>query len=114
MKHLKRFNETYKEKNSTFGHDGKEYNLNKIFDYIETIPVVSINVSELDWILKYTNIYKKRVKQADIEVPIIIVKHDDQWVVVDGVHRLSKLKMLKHKVAQVKIIPNEFISLWEI
>lgn len=109
-----KFTESYRENDSTFGHEGNEYDLNKIFDYVEMMPLVYINVDELDWILQYTDVYQDRIESADIEVPIIIIRYNDEWVVVDGVHRLSKMKSMDIRVAPTKIIPSEFISIWEI
>lgn len=105
---------SYKERGSTFGHEGKEYDLNKIFDYVETMPVIPININLLDWVLKYTSISKKRIKSSDTSVPIIVTRYGEEWVIVDGVHRLSKLKKNGYKIAAAKIIPWEFLSIWEI
>lgn len=35
--------------------------------------------------------HKEKINDADIKYPIDIYKHNGQWIILDGVHRLAKL-----------------------
>lgn len=83
--------ELYQEShNSSFTHNGSEYDLNKLFKLTEHTPVKMYDVSDLEWILEYTNVDDDRVEQADISEPILIVRYQGMYAVVDGAHRLTK------------------------
>lgn len=98
MKHLK----TYQEHSSTFTHQDKEYDLNKMFRLTKRRKISKMNVSKLKWILKYSKIYKYRVAEADTNVPILIGKMGKKWVVYDGAHRLTKA--IKQGDETIKVI----------
>lgn len=98
MKHLK----TYQEHSSTFTHQDKEYDLNKMFKLTKRRKISKMNVFKLKWILKYTKIYKHRVKEADTTVPILIGRMNKKWVVYDGAHRLTKT--IKQGDETIKVI----------
>ena len=111
---FKIFLETYHEKNSTFSHDGNEYDLNGIFDFIETTPTIKLPISDLDWVLKYTKIYKKRIDKVILKHPIIVTKWKNKWVVIDGVHRLTRLKRKGIENVDVKIFPYLYLDLFKL
>jgi hypothetical protein len=106
MEHLFNFElfekKLYKEYKSTFTHDGKEYDLNKMFKLTQNRKSVEMPLSKLKWILKYTKVYKKRVKNADTNYPILIGKYGKKWITYDGAHRLSKL--VKQEKDSIKVI----------
>lgn len=108
MKHLLDFKlfehkrHTYKEYLSTFTHDGKEYDLNKMFKLTKDRKVTTMPISKLKWILKYSKISKSRLKKADTDVPVLIGRFGKKWVVYDGAHRLKKA-ILEEKT-EIKVI----------
>jgi len=75
---------------SSFTHDDKEYDLNKLLKLTQGKDGSNFPIKELKWILKHTKVTKNRVKKADLKYPILIGKMDDKWVVYDGAHRLTK------------------------
>ena len=78
------------EEDSTFTHDDKEYSVNKLLKHSFKTEVKDVPVSKLKWVLKYSDLVKKRIKNADYSVPIVIIKWEDKLVVLDGAHRLQK------------------------
>ena len=106
MKHLLDFQlfekKEYKEYSSTFTHDDKEYDLNKMFRLTKRRRVSEMPISKLKWILKYTKVSKNRVKKADTDIPILIGKFGKKWVTYDGVHRLSKA--MEEEKETIKVI----------
>jgi hypothetical protein len=93
----------------SFTHDGKKYNLNALFRLTYLRDINHIKLSELAWILEYTQHLNKkneivcnscrkgpsgwhieRVSKADITKPILVIKDNSKWVVLDGVHRLEQ------------------------
>ena len=82
--------EDYSEYKSTFIHNDVEYNLNKLLELVENVKSEKTEVKLLEWVLEYSDIDKKRVKEADINIPIIITNSNNKLVVLDGAHRLSK------------------------
>jgi len=84
-------NELYQEENdSTFTHNGKEYHLNTLLSLTKDAPCILFPVPALSWVLQYTKITPSRVDTADVSVPILVVKDDNEYVVVDGAHRLAR------------------------
>ena len=106
-------NKPYQEKDSTFTHEGKEHNLNKLFILSKDIKPIPINISDLIWIITdpLTNEDKKRIKSLiDPEVPILVTKYKDKLAVIDGYHRLLRSRDLNHKTIEGKIIPKEMLD----
>lgn len=89
MEFIKTF-EHYHEYESTFTHNGNEYDLNTIFDISENYLPVTLKISDLEWVLEYADIYEDRLNKADYTIPILVSILDGQFVVIDGVHRLKK------------------------
>lgn len=82
--------EDYSEYKSTFIHNDIEYDLNKLFELTSETKSEKTDIKLLDWVLQYTDVDNKRVKKADINIPIIITNSNNKLVVLDGVHRLQK------------------------
>lgn len=93
------------ERGSTFESNGIRYDLNKIFELVEDEPVQQIDVSKLTWVLQYTDADPARVKQADLEAPILVTRYQGKELVVDGLHRLTKA-VQEHR----KILPYRRVS----
>lgn len=96
------------------------------------LPVTTIPVSELDWILdipfwsekgeydlkpreviNHPDIYPVQVgryEQSDIKYPIdIMLNLKGKWLILDGLHRLVKLIVKGETKIQVRKIPREYI-----
>lgn len=80
------------EPDSSFTHRGQLYNLNILFREIEDMPPKRIDLADVAWILDDAVIDPKRVKAADVRVPILVLheRHPELWVVLDGTHRVKK------------------------
>ena len=102
--------QVYQEEGSYLQHDGKRYALNPILARADELPVVAKRMGELDWILPFGTPDEERVLKANIEVPLLIIRWNHKWVVIDGYHRLTKLSRQRHLVARVKIVPNNWLK----
>lgn len=85
------------ERGGTFTHKGVEYNLNRVFAYIEKhqIPKSTFSVDKLAWVLDHAEPEPARVARADVTKPIIVVGHFDENrtftpAAVDGLHRVAR------------------------
>lgn len=76
-------------------YDGRDYSL---------CPRDVLNSPE-----KYKEHYD-RIKGSDINYPIDVMFNKGRYVILDGVHRLLKCKMLGMKDVSVRIIPREEIK----
>ena len=112
MKSFKQyFIESYTEESDSTFQNGKDvYQLNKIFKLSEDIKPSTMPISNLSWILKYTDTDPKRVKSADITVPILVWKDKGQWITVDGAHRLKKAISENKDTILVKILDNTLMN----
>jgi hypothetical protein len=81
----------YREEHGTFRHNKKHYDINKIFKIVHDKPIKRFYIKDLKWILNHTKVDKNRVEKASLHHPIIVTKENNRYIVVDGVHRLSKL-----------------------
>lgn len=86
--------DTYQEYGSTFSSNGKEYDLNYFFQITATLPILTIDIRKLTWILKYDKDNsaedQKRTDLSDLSVPILVTSTPEGELVVDGIHRLKK------------------------
>lgn len=46
--------------------------------------------------------HSRRAEEANIKYPIEIYKHQGQWIILDGVHRYTKLMSLGYKKIKVR------------
>ena len=60
---------------STFTHNGEEYTLDTLFELTYSRPAVTIPISRLSWVLKYTKVDEGRVLATDTKVPVLV--YDD-------------------------------------
>ncbi len=92
------------EPGGTFRHNGKEYYLNPLLSLSRNFPINDFSVDSLKWIL---DIYDdgKDISYADIDIPILIARYEDKFVVIDGYHRLKKAVQLGKE-----FIPGKFID----
>lgn len=102
--------ELYQEEpGSSFENDGKEYDINIVFQHMDSKPYSYYKVSDLEWVLKYDTPDPDRVRDADLDVPLLIGYYYNQFVVLDGLHRLTKavnegVKFLKGKFVDDDIL----------
>lgn len=91
-------------------------------------PSQTINIKQLEWhfsvpfwdwengnynlspnqVIKDKEKYKEqydRIMDSDIEYPIDIMENRGRYVILDGLHRLVKCKILGYKKVNVRIIP---------
>lgn len=55
-----------------------------------------------------------RVINADLNYPLHILFHNNRWLILDGLHRLTKAVIEHHTSIKVKRIPNSTIPLIKI
>lgn len=53
--------------------------------------------------------HRKRLDKVDLGFPIDVMWSEDRYVILDGVHRLAKLKMLGARRVEVRKIPRDVI-----
>ncbi|MDD2518639.1 MAG: ParB/RepB/Spo0J family partition protein [Bacilli bacterium] len=78
-----------------WNYDNKWYNL-------KPIDVIKDNS-------KYKDEYN-RIMKANLDYPIDIMKNKDKYVILDGLHRLVKAKILGYSKVNVRIIPRTEIN----
>jgi len=88
--------EIYQEEfDSIVVHNGVEYRANSLLELAEDLPIEDFNVDELKWILPYfyeTIKYDDlvRIQNADLAAPILVTKEHNEYIVLDGIHRLCR------------------------
>lgn len=102
--------EVYQEFESTFTHDGKEYELNPILAKAEKLPVKSLPVSLLKWVTQYGEADPKRVAKADLNVPVLVVIWQGKYTVIDGFHRLTRAIQEGLHQIPAKLVPTSWLT----
>jgi hypothetical protein len=102
--YLKAFEAYQEEEGGSFTHDGKEYDLNKLFELTQDFPLAYFFVGDLKWILDEDD--QERTLDADLNAPILVTQWQDKWVVLDGVHRLAKAISI-----QQSHLPGRFVTM---
>ena len=101
--------QSYQEgQESTAGSEGKLYQLDTLFKLVENRKPTTIKVSDLQWVLKYTEVDEKRIASIiDLSTPLLVYKSEKtgQYITLDGAHRLTKAVREK-----VKELPVYFLS----
>ncbi len=54
--------------------------------------------------------HQKRVEEADLKFPILLLNKNDKWLIIDGVHRLVKAFQSKEKIIKAKIISADMLK----
>lgn len=110
MMPIRTTSEPYSEgPDSVVVHNGYIYNLDIIFRETEKTPVTVLDIDKLSWIVESKLNGKdpdfiERMNKADTDVPIIVIRWKDKWVIIDGYHRLCKAIFKGHRTIKVKII----------
>ncbi len=96
-------------------------------------PITDMNIEKLDWhfnipfwdwdnnfynltpnqVIEDTEKYQEqyeRIMNSDISYPIDIMENKGRYVILDGLHRLAKCKILRMSKVKVRIIPREEIK----
>lgn len=93
---------------STVTHHGREYRVDDLLAVVSSHRLVQMPISKVEWILEETQVEPERVENADIDYPIIVIHERNQYIVLDGAHRLTKAKRLgEHTIAAKVIVPAE-------
>lgn len=88
---------------STVTHGDNQYRVDDLIAMKGSIK--NMDIKDLDWVLDETTVDPKRVGEADLSYPVIVMKTKDfGYVVMDGVHRLALAKSLANKTVKAKLI----------
>lgn len=69
---------------------------------IKPIDILEENIQNLK--------QSKRINNANLRYPIDIMKNKGRWLILDGLHRLMKARILKKKTVHVRIVSRNNIS----
>jgi len=95
---------------NTFTHDHHEYDLDKIRVLTRSEKAFLLPISNLLWVLNHDKPDENRVLKAKHRWPLLVVKWNGKWTVVDGLHRLEKYRRKGIKVIPVKEVSQEMLK----
>lgn len=101
------------EPGGTFTHDGHEYYLNPLLSITRNYPVNDFSIDALKWVMDYSN-DDRDVEYADIDIPIIVGRFEDKFVVLDGFHRLKKAMQLGKETIPGKFVDDDTLSYFKV
>lgn len=79
------------EEGGTFESNGVRYDLNQIFRAVAALPILTIKVNRLKWVIDpHSPIDQARVDRADLAAPLLVTTFNGRHLVVDGFHRVVK------------------------
>jgi hypothetical protein len=78
-----------------WGKDGESWNLTPW----DVINEVSGSASQ-----------RRRVEDADLSFPILVLKKNGKWLIVDGVHRVVKVYLNRQQTISAKIVTPDLIK----
>jgi len=96
---------SYTEFQSYFHHQGFQYDLNPIFKVAEKLPIQQLPLTAVNWVLEHDTPDPKRMEQADISIPLIVLQEAERYVLVDGLNRLAMLNNAGVKQVQCVVMP---------
>jgi hypothetical protein len=105
---------------SNFTHEDHQYDLNGLLSATVGEPEIQIPVSKLKWIMKWDPMTKEdepRIDNADLSAPLLIIKDklaDNQWVVLDGIHRLAKALKLGVATLPAIVVTQEQLDRYQL
>ena len=84
-----------------------EYNLD--IPYLEQEGTTDWNLTPRMLIRDFSKeiFHAKKVTDANIQYPIEIYFHKGKWIILDGVHRFTKIVQLGHKTIKVRRVSDE-------
>lgn len=99
----------------TFSSDGKFYDLNLLFKLAHKLPVQQMRVELLTWVIEEVYpIDEARVAAADYHVPVLVCKHGQHELVVDGLHRLIKAYRANEEYISCKYLTQRMLQQAEL
>jgi hypothetical protein len=57
--------------------------------------------------------HQERVEKADPQFPILLLNKNNEWLIIDGVHRLVKAFQAKQKTIKAKIISEAMLKKYQ-
>lgn len=93
-----------------FTHNGKVYDLAKVRRLVRHQESFLLPIIKLLWILSFDKPQEERVVKAKHRYPLLVVKWQGKWTVVDGVHRLEKYRRKGIKVIPVKEVSQAILK----
>lgn len=92
-------------------HNGIYYKLDRIFELSLDLPVTKMPLSNLQWLIDANTADPERLKNANINVPIIVTPQGGQYVIIDGYHRVVKALQDGEKFIQARIIFDDILAM---
>ena len=105
---------------SNFSHEDHDYDLNGLLSATVGMPQIDMPISDFTWIMKWdpmTDEDKPRIDSADLKAPLLVIrdpKADNQWVVLDGIHRLAKAQRDGVETLPSIVVPQEVLDRYVI
>ncbi len=106
---------------SSFTHDGDEYDLNAVLEATKNMKPKDIDVADMLWVFEYDPMkYQdgKRIFKADLSAPILVSKikegKETRIVVLDGDHRLAKAALTGVKTLPSIMVSKDFLKQFKI
>ncbi len=87
-----------------------DYNLD--IPYLEKMGTDDWNLSPRMLIENFDKeqLHASRTRKVDLKYPIEIYKHQDKWIILDGVHRFTKAVLEGDKTIKVRKVTDEIIA----
>lgn len=102
------------EEGSTFESDGVQYDLNFLFRATAHLPILTIKVNRLKWIVdphaKLTAEDERRIEAADLDTPLLVLNENSREVTVDGYHRLIKAMRVNRPTLPYRRVSQELMK----
>lgn len=95
----------------TFTHNGIDYNLPRLKMLARRLPIINVPIVELLWILNYDRPREKRIVEAKLRYPLLIVDFHGQKCVIDGIHRLEKYRRGGFKKVPTRTVTNQMMEI---
>lgn len=70
----------------------------------------NLSINQLLSNLKDEPNHTTKMENADLSHPIDMYKYNDQWIILDGVHRLAKAISLGYKTVKVREISEDLVA----
>ncbi len=101
---------------STVTHDSIEYSLDRILELSRSLPATNFPISYLAWMVDghLTKDDKKRIDSVDLTFPIIVTPWNNQYVIIDGWHRVVKATSAGLTHIPARIIFSDILALSKI
>lgn len=109
--------EVYQEEvDSSVTHQGFTYKLNPLLRLGAMQPTDYLHVSAMAWFLtpeRRATLEPRRIAKADLKAPLLVMRHHNKIIPLDGIHRLAKgmdaqRLMLPCKVLSLSDLRDEF------